>query len=204
MGWIAWVNFACMILASLLFLYFYVRSVSPATLEKILGPGAYARCGRDRIVASVFEMLIVVNYVLYTLHPLTVPLPEKFPWSWWISALIALAIAIPSMTLMVIGLKDAGEEALLPKKEHKMYGGIYTKIRHPQAAGEVFLWWVFAFLLNSPFLVLFSFIYIPIFIMLCFAEEQDLLWRYGDAYADYVRRTGAFWPKRRRVSCPRK
>ena len=194
---IAWINLGSLILASLLFLYYYMRSVSPATLEKIIGPEAYARCGRDRIIASVFEMVIGINYVIYFFHPLLVPLPDKFPWSWWISALIALTIAIPAMTLMVAGLKDAGEEALRPKKEHNMYGGIYTRIRHPQAAGEVFLWWVFAFLLNSPFLVLFSFIYLPIFIMLCFAEEQDLLWRYGDAYAEYCKRTGAFWPKRK-------
>ncbi len=195
---IAWINLASLIFSSLFFLYFYVRSVSPATLEKILGPRAWARCGRHRIVASIFEMLILINYVIYFFHPLPVPLPERFPWDWWISFLIAFAIGIPSITLMVAGLKDAGEEALRPRKEHSMYGGIYSKIRHPQAAGEVFLWWVFAFFLNSPFLVLFSFIYIPIFIMLCFAEEQDLLWRYGDAYVEYCKHTGAFWPRKER------
>ena len=194
----AWINLVVLVFSSLLFLYFYIRSVSPATLEKILGPGAYARCGRDRIIASLFEMLILINYFIYFFHPLPVPLPDRFPWDWWVSILIAFAIAIPSITLMVAGLKDAGEEALHPRKEHGMFGGIYTRIRHPQAAGEVFLWWVFAFLLNSPFLVLFSFIFIPIFIMLCFAEEQDLLWRYGDAYADYCKRTGAFFPRKER------
>jgi protein-S-isoprenylcysteine O-methyltransferase Ste14 len=69
-------------------------------------------------------------------------------------------------------------------------------MRHPQAVGEVFLWWVMAFLANSPFLVIFSFVYIPIFVMMCWAEEQDLLLRYGEEYAAYCRRTGAFWPKR--------
>lgn len=197
---IAWVNLGSLILASLLFLYYYMRSVSPATLEKMIGLEAYVRCGRDRIIASLFEMLILINYVIYFFfyYPLPVPLPEKFPWNWWISALIAMAIGIPATILMLAGLKDAGEEALRPKKEHKMYVGIYTRIRHPQAAGEVFLWWFFAFLLNSPFLVLFSFVYIPIFIMLCFTEEQDLLWRYGDAYVEYCKHTGAFWPKWRR------
>lgn len=193
---IAWINFAVLLLASLLFLYFYIRSASPATLEKVLGPSAYARCGSDRIIASVFELIIVINYVIYYYYPLPTPLPDKFPWLWWLSAVIAAAIGIPALILMTIGLKHAGEEALRPKKEHTMYGGIYTKIRHPQAIGEVFLWWVIAFLLHSPFLTLFSFIYIPIFIMLCFAEEQDLLWRYGDAYAEYCKQTGAFWPKK--------
>lgn len=193
---IAWINFAVMLFASLLFLYFYVRSVSPATLEKVLGPRAYARCGRDRIIASVFEFVIAANYVVYYFYPLPVPLPERFPWDWWVSALIALAIAVPAGLLMAVGVRDAGEETLRPKKEHTLYGGIYAKLRHPQAVGEVFLWWVIAFLVHSPFLALFSFVYIPIFIMMCFAEEQDLLWRYGDTYADYCRRTGAFWPRR--------
>jgi len=192
---IAWINFAVLILASLLFLYFYMLSASPATREKVLGSSAYARCGRDRIVASVFELIIVINYVIYYFYPLPTPLPEKFPWAWWVSALIAVVIAVPSTALMLIGVRDAGEETLRPKKEHTMYGGIYTKLRHPQAVGEVFLWWVIAFLLHSPFLALFSFIYIPIFIMMSLAEEQDLLWRYGDAYAEYCKRTGAFWPK---------
>ncbi len=195
----AWINFAILLLASLLFLYYYIRSVSPATLEKVLGEGAYQRCARDRIIASVFEVVILINFIIYFFYPLPVPLPRVFPWAWWISVLIGLAIALPAGLLMGIGLRDAGEEALRPKKEHSMYSGIYTRIRHPQAVGEVCFWWVFAFLLNSPFLAILSFIYIPIFLIMCLAEEQDLLWRYGDAYAEYCRHTGAFWPKRRQV-----
>ncbi|MFH1523615.1 MAG: hypothetical protein ABIF04_01505 [Chloroflexota bacterium] len=38
-----------------------------------------------------------------------------------------------------IELRDAGEEAMRPKKDHVMYADIYTRIRHPQAVGEVFL-----------------------------------------------------------------
>lgn len=193
---IAWINFAVLLFATLFFLYYYMRSASPATREKVLGPVAYACCGRDRIIASVFELVIVINYIIYYFYPLPTPLPDKFPWAWWLSAMIAVIIGIPALTLMLIGVKHAGEEALFPKKEHTLYHGIYTKLRHPQAVGEVCLWWVMAFLLHSPFLVLFSFVYIPVFIMMCFAEEQDLLWRYGEAYAEYYKQTGAFWPKR--------
>ncbi|NLF52557.1 MAG: hypothetical protein GX577_15620, partial [Leptolinea sp.] len=102
---------------------------------------------------------------------------------------------IPATWLMVRGAKDAGEETLTPKKDHVIYTGIYEKIRHPQAVGEVFLFGVIGILLNSPFLTFFSFIYFPIFVILCYAEEQDLLLRYGQSYADYCKRTGAFWPK---------
>jgi protein-S-isoprenylcysteine O-methyltransferase Ste14 len=193
----AWINFAILLISSLLFLYFYHLSVSPAAMEMIIGPKAYKVCFRLRAIAIVFEVITIINYIVYYFYPLPVPFPNVFPWLYWVSFMIAVIILIPSGTIMVLGMKDAGEELARPKKEHTMYGGIYKKIRHPQAAGEVFLWWVIAFLLHSPFLALFSFVYIPIFLMMCWAEEHDLLIRYGDAYADYVRRTGAFFPKRK-------
>lgn len=192
----AWINFAIMFFASLLFLFFYVRSVSPAGREKLIGPRAYQLCFYDRLISGAFELVITINYILYYFFPLPTPLPDQFPWAWWISLAIAALIGIPATVLMLVGLRDAGEEALRPKKAHTLYGGIYAKIRHPQAVGEVFLFPVMAILLHSPFLTLFSLIYFPIFILLCYAEEQDLLLRYGDPYAEYCKRTGAFWPRR--------
>lgn len=193
---IAWINVAVMLFASLLFLLFYVRSASPAGREKIIGPRAFRLCFYDRLASGVCELIITTNFVLYYFFPLPVPLPVRFPWPWGISLVIAALIGIPAILLMLIGLRDAGEEALAPKKEHTMYGGIYTSLRHPQAVGEVFLFPVIAILLHSPFLTLFSLIYFPIFILLCYAEEQDLQLRYGDSYAEYCKRTGAFWPRK--------
>lgn len=193
---IAWGNFAVLLFSTQLFLLFYVRSVSPAGREKVVGPQAYRMCTYDRLVSGLFELIITVNFILYHFFPLPVPLPVNFPWPWWVSLVIAALIGIPATTLMVIGVRDAGEEAIRPKKEHTMYCGIYTKIRHPQAVGEVFLFAVIGLLLDSPFLTLFSLIYFPIFFLLCYAEEQDLLLRYGERYAEYCKHTGAFWPKR--------
>ncbi len=192
----AWINFAVMVIASLLFTVFYVRSAAPAGREKIIGPSSYKICFHERLVAGGLEGLVTANYILYFFFPIINPLPQKFPWAWWISIIIALVIGIPATILMLVGVKDAGEEAMIPKKEHVMYGGIYKKIRHPQATGEVFLFAVIGFLLHSPFLVVFSLIYFPLFLLLCYAEEQDLLLRYGDAYAEYCKQTGTFWPKR--------
>jgi protein-S-isoprenylcysteine O-methyltransferase Ste14 len=194
---IAWINFAILLTASLLFLVFYVRSAAPAGREMVIGPRAYQLCYYNRLVSGVLEGVITANYILYYFYPLSTPLPEKFPWAWWISIVIALVIGIPASTLLALGIRDAGEETMRPRQGHHMYAGIYNRLRHPQATGEVFLFLVIALLLNSPFLALFSLIYFPIVIVLCYAEEQDLLLRYGEAYADYCRRTGAFWPKRR-------
>ena len=194
---IAWINFAVLLFASIGFLMAYVRSASPAGREMVIGPRAFPLAHRSRLLSGFFELVITINYVLYYFYPLPTPLPDRFPWPWWISLLAAALIGIPATTLMVIGARHAGEETLRPKKEHSMYGGIYTRIRHPQAAGEAFLYAVIAILLHSPFLTIYSLVFFPIFILLCWAEEQDLLLRYGQSYADYCQKTGAFWPKKK-------
>jgi len=193
---LACLNFGILIAASMLFTGSYVKSVSPAALERTMGQRAYERCGQYRLIASVFMTVAAANYMVYYWYPLPVPLPRTFPWGWTVSALIALVIAVPSGYLMYRGIRDAGAETMEPKKEHEMYGGIYTKIRHPQALGEFPLWWAMAFLANSPFLVLFSCVYVPVWYYLCRAEERDLLLRYGEAYEAYCQRVGFWLPKR--------
>ncbi len=196
---IAWINFISMIVSALLCGYFYVKSAGPAALEKKIGEIAYRRCSHYRLIAAIFMSLAIVNYVIYYFYPLALPLPQTFPWDWWISILIGILIAIPGGYIWFRGMKDAGEETMLTKKEHTLYGGIYKKIRHPQALGEITYWWVAAFLLNSPFLALFSFIWIPIFYIMCRAEEKDLEIRYGKKYLEYKRKTGFIIPKRKKV-----
>jgi protein-S-isoprenylcysteine O-methyltransferase Ste14 len=193
---ISWLNFGLLLLSSVLFTIFYVKSVSPAAMEERNGAGAYQRCAVYRVIASFFMMVITANYILYYWFPLSLPLPRTFPWPWWVSAVIATLIAVPSLYLMLRGIKDAGEETMRPKREHEMYGGVYSRIRHPQALGEFPLWWVLAFFVHSPFLVLFSFIYIPVWYYLCIAEECDLLLRYGTEYEEYREATGFWLPKR--------
>jgi protein-S-isoprenylcysteine O-methyltransferase Ste14 len=194
---IAWINFGILVIATALTLFFYVKSAGPAALEKRIGPAAYARCTRYRFLAAATMGLASLNYVVYSFFPLPISLATTFPWPWWVSVLIAVAIAIPSGYIYLRGMKDAGEETMVLKVEHTMYGGIYDKIRHPQALGELPFWWVLAFLLNSPFLVLYSTVWVPVFVLMCLAEERDLVIRYGEAYEEYRQRTGFLLPKRR-------
>jgi protein-S-isoprenylcysteine O-methyltransferase Ste14 len=193
---VAEVNFIVLLLASLLTVVFYIMSASPAALEKRIGEKAYTRCSRNRIASGLFMTLAGVNYVVYAFHPLQFPIPREFPWPYWVSALIAVFIGIPSGYLWVRGSIDAGEETMIVKKEHQMYGGIYKKIRHPQAAGEVWFWWVIAFLCNSPFLAIYSLIWLPLFHIMSRAEERDLVLRYGKDYELYMKSTGMYFPKR--------
>ncbi len=150
---IAWINFILLIVSALLFLYFYVKSVSPAALERKIGEVAYSKCARYRLIAGAFEIVAAANYVVYYFYPLPVQLPETFPWDWWISVIIAIVIAIPGGYLWWRGTKDAGRETMEPRKEHTLYGGIYRKVRHPQATGEVTYWWDSEFPIPGAILV---------------------------------------------------
>ena len=191
-----WINFITLIISTILMAFFYIKSVGPAALEQKIGEKAYVRCGRYRIIASIFELIAIINYAFYFFLPIPIPIPQFFPWLYWISFILGLVILIPCLYIMLKGVKDAGREALFPSKEHVLYKGIYEKIRHPQALGEVFLWWVAALLLNSPFLFLYSIIWFPLFYWFSKAEEKDLEIRYGQAYTDYKKRTGIFLPKK--------
>ncbi len=194
---IAWINFIVLIISGVLMHVFYVMSVRPAALEQKIGPQAYQRSALYRRICGIFMFVIPINYIAYRWYPLSIdPFPITFSWPYWVSVVIALLIGIPCGYLMWRSMKDAGAEAMTPDKSHTMYSGIYQKIRHPMALGEMPLWWVMAFLLHSPFLVLFSFVWVPVWYWWCVAEEKDLLLRYGDSYALYMQQTGMFIPKR--------
>lgn len=192
---IAWINFIVLLSSALIFFVLYVISVSPAQLERRWGEAAYPRCGKIRAAAMLFETIAGICYVVYYFYPLPLPLPTKFAWGWPVSIIIGTLIAIPSFWLMVKGMVDAGRETAVPDKSHTLYGGLYQTIRHPQALGEMVVWWAMAFWLNSPFLVLFSFLWIPIFVLMCLAEEKDLVVRYGRPYLDYQKQVGFLLPK---------
>ncbi|MFX0028849.1 MAG: methyltransferase family protein [Candidatus Hermodarchaeota archaeon] len=195
---ITWINLFILIISTALMTFFYIKSVGPAALERKIGLTAYSRSAYYRIIASVFELIVIVNYILYFFFPLPIPFPQFFMWEYWISLIISIIILIPSLYIMLIGLKAAGREALYPDKAHTLYEGIYNKIRHPQALGEAFLWWSVALVLNSPFLFLYSILWFPLFYWFCKAEEKDLLIRYGELYDNYKQQTGMFIPKRKK------
>ena len=89
---IAWINVAVLILSSLLFLYFYVLSVSPAGMAMVIGNKAYHRCGNFRVVAILFELVTILCYLLYGLYPLPIPLPTRFTVSGYVAFLMGLVL----------------------------------------------------------------------------------------------------------------
>jgi len=191
---IAWINFIILALATIGTAVFYIKSVGPAALAEKIGPDAYPKCARYRLIAAILMTVTLVNYVIYLFYPLPLGLPLQFGWGWPLSIAMGLIIGLPATYIFFRGMKDAGEETMQPKQEHTLYGGIYQKIRHPQAVGESPLWLVFALLLNSPFLAIFSLVWFPIYYWFCLAEEKDLVLRYGQSYRNYQQQTGFLFP----------
>jgi len=52
-------------------------------------------------------------------------------------------------------------------------------------------------LCHSPFLAIYSIVWLPLFHLMSVAEERDLLIRYRDDYRTYMERTGMYLPARR-------
>ena len=193
----AWIILAVLLACAFAILVLYERSVSPEARERLSGdPDTYRKCGRLRSWSVVPMGLTVVCYVLYLFYPLPVPLPEHFPWPWWLSIVLGVAVLAASGWVCLKGARAAGKETMAPRKQGTLYGGIYEKIRHPQWY-EVFSWFALALLLHSPFLFLFSFLYLPVWVLMVQAEERDLVLRYGQPYIKYWRRTVAFLPRRK-------
>lgn len=192
---VSYVNFVALLVSSAIFTIFYVKSVKPAELERKIGIKAYERCKWYRLVSGFFMTLAAIHYVVFWYYPLPGLPPNlvEFPWQYHISVYIALILTLPFSYIMWIGMRDAGEETMTPKKDHGLYsGGIYDHMRHPQAVGEFPLWFTFALLGHSPFLTLFSFLYLPVWYYFSIEEEKDLVLRYGKPYEAYRRRVGWF------------
>lgn len=173
---IAWINFAVLLVATLLVLYLELKSAKPAALEEKIGAVAYNRCTRYRMLASLLMGLAGINYIIYFLYPLPMPLPRTFPWSWWVSAGIAAIFTIPGAYLWWREMNVAADESNWVSSQP--YGDVYERNQHPHLASELPFWWSISFLLHSPFLVLFSLVWAIGLEIASSVEDRDLLLRY--------------------------
>lgn len=189
------INVIVLVISSLLLIGFYIPSTQPAHFERKIGKKGYRLCAWLRYIAAFFNFVIIANYIIYFYFPLNLSIPEHFMWERWVSILIGAIIFIHFMLIMFKGVLDAGNEAHTPQQEQHLFGGIYQKIRHPQALSEPFLLIALAFFLHSPFLVLYSLIWLPVFYLFAKFEERDLVLRFGDKYREYQKQVGMFFPK---------
>jgi protein-S-isoprenylcysteine O-methyltransferase Ste14 len=197
---VAWLNLISLHVSAFLFAYLTTLSVMPVTREEKRGEKAWEECARLRSISFVFAGVMILNAILW----IWFPVPEI---AWVLSpdplfgVIISLIIGVPCFIILTIAMRDAGKEMHAPQKGIQLHGGIYKRIRHPGAVGEMPLYVVIALFVNSLFLtvwmIVFVFVFTPIHI---YYEEKDLLKRFGDIYAEYRRTTPAVLPgfKRRK------
>ncbi len=191
------INFFSLIISLFLFSYLYILSVQPIKREKKRGERTWRECMKLRVSASIFELIIVLNMMLWIWFP--IPLINwKIHANYLVGIIVGIIITIPCLVILLKGMRDAGSEALQPSKETQMYGGIYNYIRHPQSLGEFPLFTAIAFVVNSWFLIILTIGYIIVYVPIMIRyEEKDLIKRFGDDYLEYQKRTGALFPRSR-------
>ena len=195
------VNFVSLNINALLFSYTYILSVRPVTRAEKFGEKAWKDCFTLRIMAVIFESLIITNQLLWIWFPLPFvnwPVNENLI----VRIIIGIAVGVPLTPFLLKGMKYAGRETMRPSKDAKMFTGIYQHIRHPQILGEMPWFIAIAFFVNSIFLVLWATLFVFLFTpVIIYFEEKDLMKRFGDKYIEYRRNTGAliprFWKKGR-------
>lgn len=192
---VAWLNLVSLHISAFLLVYLYVLSAMPVTRAERRGERAWNECKWLRSIAGFFELVLSINMILWIWFP-----APNMAWPFHpnpvVGKVIAVAIAVPSAAILVKGIKDAGKETMQPSKTTKMFGGIYQHIRHPQTLGEMPLFIAIALFTNSLFLVVWATLFVILgTAILIHYEEKDLVKRFGDAYLEYRRRTGAFVPK---------
>ncbi|MFW9807231.1 MAG: methyltransferase family protein [Candidatus Thorarchaeota archaeon] len=189
---LTWLNLISLHVSAFLFAYLTTLSVMPVTREEKSGEQAWEECARLRSISFVFAGLMILNTILWIWFPVNelawIISPDPF-----FGIIIGLVIAIPCFIILGIAMRDAGKEMNAPQKGIELHGGIYKKIRHPGALGEMPLYVVVALFTNSLFLtvwmLIFIFTFTPIHI---YYEEKDLVKRFGEVYVEYQKTTPAF------------
>ena len=194
---IAWLNLACLHVSSFLMPVTYIRSLTPAQREEVVGERAWAEAKRQRAASNVLELVMIANVVVWIWFPV-----PALDWSVHASAWVGLAaggvIALPLAWIDLRANLDLGLEGFAPSKETRLAGGIYRYIRHPQMIGEIPLFVAGSLCINSAFLALWFLVYVCIYIpVVMHFEERDLAKRFGPAYETYRRKTGAILPRLR-------
>ncbi|MCP4764049.1 MAG: isoprenylcysteine carboxylmethyltransferase family protein [archaeon] len=191
---IQYINVVIMLLSYISMFFLYIISIQPIKYREKWGNESEKKCLVIRTISGIFWLFIFITYILYLFYPID-GIPHNYPWSYFITLTISIFLLIPSIWLITIAFKDAGAETAKPNATQEIFGGIYEKIRHPQYTAEIVIWILLGMILNSIFLTIISFLWIPIFIIWIKFEEKDLILRFGNKYEERQKTTGMLIPK---------
>jgi protein-S-isoprenylcysteine O-methyltransferase Ste14 len=135
--------------------------------------------------------------VAYVINPTwmswaALPLPAVVRWA-------GLALCAAALPLMVWVMRSLGKnltDTVATRRDATLVThGLYRWVRHP-FYGVGFLWFVGLTLLTaSGFLAALGAAAFTLLVVRTATEERKLVERFGDAYREYMRRTGRFFPR---------
>lgn len=188
------------LIGTILFSVLYTISLQPKTLSLRVGEKAFRLCGRIRFVSMIFELAVVAGYVLFALGgrcDLPLSSGNALP-----TRIVGASVAFVCLSFMTYATIKAGSESASPRQETTLHHGIYDFMRHPQTLGEMLSWFGISIALNSLTLLLYSLVWLPLFIGFTVIEDNDLALRFGESYRVYSRGVGIFWRKGRHLRRP--
>ena len=147
-----------------------------------------------RTVGVLFLGIILVLYALDSpwLNVLSIPLPD---WLRWIGVGLGLVgLGLWTWTQAELG-KEYSPQLQLHDQHRLVTTGPYARMRHPMYTAMFCMGIAFALVTANWCFVLFAVVMIAGFVARAPREEQMLLLAFGDAYRDYIARTGRFFPK---------
>ena len=147
-----------------------------------------------RTAVLLFLAAILVLYALDSpwLNAFAISLPGWLRWA-------GLGLGLVGLGLWTWTQAELGKEyspQLQLRDQHRLVtSGPYAQIRHPMYTAMFCMGIAFALVTANWCFVLFAVAMIAGFIVRAPREEQMMLAAFGDAYKDYMRRTGRFLPK---------
>jgi protein-S-isoprenylcysteine O-methyltransferase Ste14 len=147
-----------------------------------------------RTVGLLFLAVIVVLYALDSpwLDALSIPLPSWLRWAGFGLGLVGLGLW--TWTQAELG-KEYSPQLQLQDHHRLVTHGPYARMRHPMYTAMFCMGISFALVTANWCFVLFAVAMIAGFVVRAPREEQMMLTAFGDAYRDYIGRTGRFFPK---------
>jgi len=158
---------------------------------------AYRNAFGRFVLTGLPMMLAGIAHIAYMPGP-------PIPLNWWTLGLIVLGwyFIIVGFALWARAVWTFGADNLamlyvyFPEEGQIVRSSIYSVLRHPLYASIVRLAFGLALLNGNWFAVTFALIVpLGLTVWLAFIEERELLERFGQGYADYRRKTPAFWPR---------
>lgn len=155
----------------------------------------------DRWYRIIFNGIAIITLLPILVMPILLndKVIYRIPFPW---VIISLLIQLVAVVVLLVGLKQSGLAAFLGVRQilhpeqtspsNLVTGGLYRYVRHPQyTAGLVFIWLVPIMTWNVMALDLGLTAYI---IVGAYFEERKGLIEFGEAYAEYRKRTPMLVP----------